>query len=174
MTQTQIRMSSCRAAFFAVILLVPWCSFAEPPADSHVNTNASSGSLIESLEKMLRGGLPPAVLTTFIEHWSVPYLTTTEDLRRLQKLGANSAVITAFCRRGAELRLRARQQGSPGASSNAPPQVILAPVPVIPQMSDLWPTELARPEAFPSSETIRNWAGFNPLFHPWWPGGHWP
>jgi len=98
---------------------IPIATQVDPPTGTN-----QVRTLRAELAKMLAGQTEPPVIVTFIEQWQQPFLTSSEDLLALRKLGASPAILNAYARRGAELRLRAAR----ATGTDARPSVVFYPV----------------------------------------------
>jgi hypothetical protein len=85
-------------------------------------------NLVGQVTELIRGHAEPTVVIAFIDHWTVPYLTSVEDLLTLRQVGASLRIVAAFEKRGAELRLRAHRQLQRDSTSTNSPQVVFFPV----------------------------------------------
>ena len=102
----------------------------------------------------------------FVRQWPTPYLTSIDDLDHLRRAGADTNVLSAFARRGAELRLKTfvhLQDSSTAPNSTNAPLVIFYPVPVYQHSFDLWPPDHWSGPPYIFSEALRWWANFYPF-----------
>lgn len=142
---------------------------ANPP-----NTENRAGDVVAQITKLLRAGTAPNVIVGFIQQWPQPYLTGTDDLLALRKAGATEEMLTAYSRRGAELRLKAalhaRQRPDAGLNTNAPPIIFYYPVGS--GRGALLPSVNSQAPQYPFSDALWWWANAYPYpFDPYFPWG---
>jgi len=113
------------AAWIGLAIICRGADSAASPSGTGNTTN-----LLAELTKLLRAHAPPAVTREFVTTWSTPYLTSASDLLQLKSAGANPDLLTAYARRGAELRLRAADQRETAraAGEAAATNIIVYPV----------------------------------------------
>ena len=155
---------------------------AESLSASGVSSNSESraGDFVAQITKLLRAGTAPNIIIGFIQQWPQPYLTGTDDLLALHKAGATEEILTAYSRRGAELRLKAaleaRQRSDAGGHTNAAPIVLYYPFET--GRGALLPSLHSQASQYPFSDALWWWANaypypFDPYF-PWSPIGFRP
>ena len=127
--QTEFWLKCC--AQLCVVLLVGSALRAgEGPVEPSTQVAGKPGTnLVDQVGRLLQSGTDQQVVLSFIQTWSRPYLTSSDDLLTLKRRGASSEVLTAFARRGAELRFQAFGREDANASGTNFPQVVFVPIP---------------------------------------------
>jgi hypothetical protein len=95
-----------------------------------------------------------------------PYLTSIDDLDHLRRAGADTNVLSAFARRGAELRLQTfahLQESFTAPNSTNAPLVIFYPVPAHQRSFDPWPPDHWSGPPYIFSEALWWWANCYPF-----------
>jgi hypothetical protein len=143
-------------------------------------SNRSSTAIVSEIIKLMDARMGTEVIRGFIEQWPTPYLTSAEDLRHLKQAGADSPTLTAFARRGAELRLRASRDGlerSPAATATNLSPIVFYPVAASVRLGSSFPPDwnVNSPELYPFSEALWWWSNFYPYprYGMGW-AGHYP
>jgi hypothetical protein len=147
-------------------------SLSVPASPSKAESRA--GDLVAQITKLLRAGTAPTVIVGFIQQWPQPYLTGTDDLLALREAGATEEILTAYSRRGAELRLKAalhaRQRPDAGVNTNLPPMILYYPVES--GRGALLPSANSPTPQYPFSDALWWWANAYPYpFDPYIPWG---
>jgi hypothetical protein len=140
----------------------------QAPALTPVPVRRPGDRLALEVEKLLRAGTDRAVVMAFIAQWPTPNLTSAEDLAHLQEAGADSALIRAYVRRQAELRLShsLRQQASAGPATQAP-TVLIYPAPASPPLLNVHRVDKTWGTPYLFSDALWWWANVYPFPGSW-------
>jgi hypothetical protein len=76
---------------------------------------------IEEILKLVRAGVSPEVIKSYIDSSPIAYHPSAEDLITLKQLGVSDEIATALLKHGADLRVQAAQRAADAAAAGLMP-----------------------------------------------------